>query len=354
MELPIYFVKHVYFKGDLPGVEELLKGGAYPNVKDNAGWTPLHEACNHGHVKVVELLLQHQALVNTAGYQNDTPLHDAAKNGNALIARLLLRHGASPDAVNIFGLRPVDYAETEEMKSALRKTQTNKEQLLCRPCPVQSSCPRREGSVVLISSGLSSSQQNDLSKLAGVLRLEICVEYISTVTHVIVGDDPVLRTMKCMMGTLAGCWVLRFAWVNACLESCGLEPEERYEIPSGPRRARLNREQLLPRLLDGCHFYFLGCFKEHRKEDLAELVKAAGGQILTRQPKPESDVTQTINTVAYHAEADSDQRFCTQYVIYDKGSKYRPVRLRQGKVWVAPSSWLIECIASFQLLPVHQ
>ncbi|PKU29742.1 hypothetical protein llap_19954 [Limosa lapponica baueri] len=90
----------------------------------------------------------------------------------------------------------------------------------------------------------------------------------------------------------------------------------------------------------------------HQKSDLVELVKAAGGQILVRQPKPDSDVTQTVNTVAYHAESTSDQRFCTQYVIYDVSSKFKPEKIRQGKVWMAPSSWLIDCAMSFQLLPV--
>lgn len=108
----------------------------------------------------------------------------------------------------------------------------------------------------------------------------------------------------------------------------------------------------LPKLFDGCYFYFLGPFKQHKKSDLLELVKAGGGQVLLRQPKPDSDVTQTINTVAYHAEPSSDQRLCTQYVIYDVASKFQPDKIRQGKVWMAPSSWLIDCVLSFQLLPV--
>ncbi|KAG8559118.1 hypothetical protein GDO81_017248 [Engystomops pustulosus] len=339
-------------KGDVRAVEELLKSGANPNVKDNAGWTPLHEACNHGHTGVVEALLGHQALVNTTGYQNDTPLHDAVKNGHIAIVRLLLQHGAPQDAVNIFGRRPVDYAETEEIKSALLQTQSKKQ--IHSPGSTQKLVRCREGSLVVLGSGLSTPQRTDLNKLVSLLKTDIYSNYNSSVTHVIVGDEPTLRTMKCMMGILSGCWILRFAWVKACLETRRREPEELHEVDGGPHRARLNIEQLLPNLLDGCHFYFLGCFKEHKKEDLIELVKAAGGQILIRQPKPDSDVTQMINTVAYHADADSDQRFCTQYIIYDKTSKFIPGRVRQGKVWFAPSSWLIECITSFYLLPVPQ
>ncbi|KAG8431306.1 hypothetical protein GDO86_019088 [Hymenochirus boettgeri] len=338
-------------KGDIEGVKHLLNEGANPNVKDNAGWTPLHEACNLGHTKVVEYLLNHHALVNTTGYQNDTPLHDAVKNGHKAIVQLLLTHGASQNAVNIFGLRPVDYAETEEMKSVLLKTQATKEPILVHPFP-PSLCQRKEETIVLMASGLSTLQRADLKKLSKILNAHLYFEYSSAVTHIIVHDEPVLRTMKCMLGTLAGCWILRFAWVKNCLESCRQEPEEPQEVHGGSKRARLNKVQLLPRLLDGCHFYFLGCFKEHCKEDLMELVKAAGGQILIRQPKPDSDVTQMINTVAYHAEPNSDQRFCTQYIVYDKTSKYIPERVRQGKVWFAPSSWLIECIASFHLIPV--
>ncbi|KAF5922613.1 hypothetical protein HPG69_017987 [Diceros bicornis minor] len=154
--------------------------------------------------------------------------------------------------------------------------------------------------------------------------------------------------------------------VKACLQRKECEQEEKYEIPEGPRRSRLNREQLynlilspsgeaslalptstaldsemntmsskiqkLPKLFDGCYFYFGGTFKHHPKDNLIKLVTAAGGQILSRKPKPDSDVTQTINTVAYHAKPDSDQRFCTQYIIYEDLSNHRPERVRQGKI----------------------
>lgn len=35
-------------------IECFFQSGNNPNVKDHAGWTPLYEACSHGHSKVVE------------------------------------------------------------------------------------------------------------------------------------------------------------------------------------------------------------------------------------------------------------------------------------------------------------
>ncbi|XP_039211252.1 BRCA1-associated RING domain protein 1-like isoform X1 [Crotalus tigris] len=339
-------------EGNLSAVECLLKKGADPNIKDYAGWTPLHEACNHGHKQIVELLIRHGALLNVTGYQNDMPLHDAARNGHIEIVELLLLHGASRDVVNMFGHKPVDYAETEEMKLLLMQPGKNDSSSVMQyaECTNLNYC--KKGPVVLLGSGLDPGQQLLLSKLATVMKVRICTEFNSSVTHVVIPAYPVRTTMKCMLALLSGCWILTFMWVEASLRSGTFEQEEKYEIDGGPRQGRLNTEQLLPKLFDGCYFYFLGIFKEHKKDDLKELVKSGGGQILLRKPKSDNDVTQTINTVAYHAEITSDQSFCTQYIIYDASSNYKPQKVHQGKVWEVPSRWLIDCVMSFQLLPV--
>uniref|UniRef100_A0A8C1XLC2 BRCT domain-containing protein n=1 Tax=Cyprinus carpio TaxID=7962 RepID=A0A8C1XLC2_CYPCA len=110
----------------------------------------------------------------------------------------------------------------------------------------------------------------------------------------------------------------------------------------------------LPPLFDGCFFYMLGSFRKPPKQELIQLVKEGGGQLLNRQPKPDSDVTQTLDTAAYHAQPGSDQVLCPQYILYDPQSSYKPQKVRVGKVWSAPSTWFLDCIAAFQLLPVPE
>lgn len=51
----------------------------------SSGWTPLHEACNHGHFNIAKQLLRNGANVNVLGLENDTPLHDASVNGHVKV-----------------------------------------------------------------------------------------------------------------------------------------------------------------------------------------------------------------------------------------------------------------------------
>ena len=45
------------------------------NERDNLNWLPIHEACNYGHVELVDLLIRYGAKVNDL-IGPITPLHD--------------------------------------------------------------------------------------------------------------------------------------------------------------------------------------------------------------------------------------------------------------------------------------
>lgn len=68
------------------------------NVRDNCGWTPLHEAANNNHYAIVEALLEAGADINDRGgihCNGITPLIDAASCGNLEIIQLLVDMGAN-------------------------------------------------------------------------------------------------------------------------------------------------------------------------------------------------------------------------------------------------------------------
>ncbi|XP_077392011.1 BRCA1-associated RING domain protein 1 isoform X2 [Festucalex cinctus] len=344
-------------KGDVEGVKELLDQGADPNLKDNAGWTPLHEACNLGHLVVVEALLSGGALLNTPGYENDSPLHDAVRNGHIAVVKLLLQFGASQSVVNLHGKRPADYIITQEMLDVFQEVSEqaqNANTSLNSPASrsLMGNRVKQEEIILLVSSKLSQTDQHQFAKLSRLLGGTITHSFSSSVSHIVVPEGPMPTTYSTLLGLLAGCWIVKYSWVEACLQAGERMPESEHAAGEGPQRSRINRCSLLPPLFDGCFFFLLGSFKSPNKDELAKLLRDGGGQLLSRRPKPDSDVTQTLNAAAYHALPGSDQALCTQYIVFDQEGPHKPAVVRRGKVWSAPSTWIIDCIKSFQLLPV--
>jgi len=72
-------------------VKKLLKKGANPNVRDEDGYTPLHNAALWGHVDVVRLLLEHGADPSIRNRGGKTPLDVARWSGHREVASLMER-----------------------------------------------------------------------------------------------------------------------------------------------------------------------------------------------------------------------------------------------------------------------
>ena len=74
--------------------------------------TPLHEACRHGWLDVVQLLVEkvnHDVDVTTVK-SGQTPLHISCQNGQVDIVRFLTKHGCNPVLRDLKGKEPIDYA----------------------------------------------------------------------------------------------------------------------------------------------------------------------------------------------------------------------------------------------------
>ncbi|MDC4224217.1 MAG: ankyrin repeat domain-containing protein [Candidatus Manganitrophus sp.] len=75
--------------------EMLVAHGADVNVRQAAGWTPLHQAAMHGQLKLAKLLLDHGADANAKAENGKTPLALATTGKHATVAALLRERGAT-------------------------------------------------------------------------------------------------------------------------------------------------------------------------------------------------------------------------------------------------------------------
>lgn len=109
-------------RGNLEKMKDLVEGrGATIDVIDNAGVTPLHDACTNGRVDAVRYLLAAGATVSPKDCEGDYPLLDAAQNDNEQICQILLDAGANPTMQNSKGMSALSEAEEGPLKDLLRR-----------------------------------------------------------------------------------------------------------------------------------------------------------------------------------------------------------------------------------------
>ena len=82
--------------------------------------TPLHYACQEGHIQMVKYLISKDANVNEKDKKEMTPLHCAAFAGILDIVKVLIYNGADPYARNSFKQTPYDIADKDEIRNFLK------------------------------------------------------------------------------------------------------------------------------------------------------------------------------------------------------------------------------------------
>lgn len=83
---------------NLSELMKAIKRGAYINIRNNAGWTPLMFAVAEGEPNIVSVVLEHGPDLNRTENDGWNALHFAAARGNVDIVRLLLKAGMDAKA----------------------------------------------------------------------------------------------------------------------------------------------------------------------------------------------------------------------------------------------------------------
>ncbi|HNW34207.1 MAG TPA: ankyrin repeat domain-containing protein [Candidatus Ozemobacteraceae bacterium] len=106
--------------GSLEIVEELLKLGAQADLPDEFGWTPLHEACAHGHTNIVARFIDVHSNLEGISKKHETALHLAARSGFEEIVKLLLDAGANREVRNVHGETPLHVATADGNRAIMQ------------------------------------------------------------------------------------------------------------------------------------------------------------------------------------------------------------------------------------------
>lgn len=82
-------------KGNFLYVKKCLELGVNPNIKERAGWTPMHSAARHGHISIIRLLINNGGMINIPDTTGRTPLDQAEISKNIILISYLESLGAT-------------------------------------------------------------------------------------------------------------------------------------------------------------------------------------------------------------------------------------------------------------------
>ncbi|KAI5716583.1 hypothetical protein M8J76_009014 [Diaphorina citri] len=317
---------HMACKKDTNKVLSLLKNNMNPNVKDNAGWTPLHDAVSIGNESVVRLLLEAGALVNVPGLDNDTPLHLATRDVRPALAKLLIQYGADVDKRNIQGHKPLEYLDVigrDDIKADIL-TALSLPRLSAAPPPPLPSCI----DIVIYADQLDKTQTSGLAQFVKTLSSGADVPIIvSTLLHLEIGKVLPVEEFE-ILGTVD------------------------YPLAKPFHRSRENKENLLPGLFNGLQVYLNKPWPTSSplsSEDMRDIFKRGGATLLNREPDPES-MNLSESSVMYHVNRPQHRLYnLSQAIVYSE--KALPRRLyNMEHVKALGLSWVRACVEQFEIV----
>nr|XP_023011827.1 uncharacterized protein LOC111502085 isoform X1 [Leptinotarsa decemlineata] len=155
-----------------------------------------------------------------------------------------------------------------------------------------SDCEPARSKPCIACSRLSKDKTQSISLLTNKKLATYSQVFDKCVTHMIVTvtEKNWIKdyTMKFVAGVAAGIWILNFEWVQECLNSNSIVPEEPYEVLDdtgmpGPKTARLTRKE--NPLLKGFIFYCANSLFSTSKADVEEVIKMLGGKVVSTLEK---------------------------------------------------------------------
>ncbi|KAK6286497.1 hypothetical protein POUND7_012676 [Theobroma cacao] len=226
--------------------------------------------------------------------------------------------------------------------------------------------PAEKQEWVFCGSALSSEEKFLLVKFAKNIGVTVSKFWKPDVTHVIASTDEngaCTRTLKVLMAISNGKWVLKMDWIKACMKAIHPVNEEPYEVildnhgcSDGPKTGRLRALDNGPKLFDGFRFYFVGDFVSGYKEDLQNLVVAAGGTVLRimeelLEQNNGDQAVQTRMIVVYNLDAPKGSELGEEVsIIWQRVNEAQDLATKIGGL-VIGHTWLLESVAAYKLQP---